>query len=90
MTDICITQDPEFYSHLYGDEIKKEVANFELAVKIFDRASDSLFARFCGVKPTEKQIKFICRCVDVFHERGEHHFAHSLDERLTEWCEVSA
>ena len=93
MTDICITQDPEFYSHLDErfEELKIariESNNFTMASNIYFRAIDMMLVRFDGVLPTPNQILFITKCVSVFRKRGENIFASTLDERLTEWCEV--
>ena len=64
------------------------LANEDLAAKIFERVSLLAVRRHHGIKPTAKQIEFLCTCVDVFHNRGNHHYANYIDDVMCEWCEL--
>ncbi|MFK3865160.1 hypothetical protein [Pseudoalteromonas rhizosphaerae] len=58
----------------------------ELEAKIYSRACDRALKRFKLIPPTAQDIEFLSACVDVFHNRGAHQYAHHLDSEMCAWA----
>ena len=61
----------------------------ELILKIYGRLyRKAATGIFKGLPPKPSQVELMANAIDVFHERGYHAPARSLDNTMCEWCEL--